>query len=334
MKRTAHIWGASLLLGLLAFAPAAFAQGAKAPAYKTFKDWEVGCDNVRGCVALGFSTGDGDGGYIRVALAAGPDAKPEWKIVAGEQELSEPKLVAPPAEPGLTGWAAILAAARKVDRVTVSDGKGARKIDLSFLGASAALLFIDDMQGRVGTTTALARPGPKPASSVPAAPPLPVVKAKPTSAAGEAPANLAAALVKRLPASVKRDCSRMKGDDDSGEAYAMGDGVALVMLPCDAGAYNFSSLLWLVKGKNVAGAQKLMLPDPLGRSQDGVTNGDYDPASGQLSFLAKGRGIGDCGESGVYSWTGSSFVLASYRKMDKCQAVDPDDWPVLWRSAE
>ncbi|WP_217591550.1 DUF1176 domain-containing protein, partial [Burkholderia sp. GbtcB21] len=50
-------------------------------------------------------------------------------------------------------------------------------------GLNAALLLNDDTQGRVGTVTALLRPGNRPAPSVPAAPALPpaVVPAPPVA---------------------------------------------------------------------------------------------------------------------------------------------------------
>ncbi len=36
-----------------------------------------------------------------------------------------------------------------------------------------------------------------------------------------------------------------------------------------------------------------------------LINSDFDPKTGQIGFFAKGRGIGDCGSSGGYAWTGS-----------------------------
>ena len=313
-------------------AAGAFAQSAYAPSSKTFKDWEVGCDNLRGCVAMGFLRDESANGYIRVSLAGGPNAKPEIKLIIDGDEIADMRVLTP--DGAGRGFAALIAAARKHDRATLSDAKGGKKAEFSLAGAAAALLFIDDAQGRVGTTTALVRSGPKPASAVPPALKEPAIKAVATAAFGAADPKLKGALLKALPQSVRDECDRMtdKPDGDIGEAFAMGGGLTFVMLPCDAGAYNFNSVAWLVKGSDVANAQSVQFAEPDGKPSEGLTNADYDPATGELSFFNKGRGVGDCGVAGSYVWTGRGFALASYRKMGRCQGAELDVWPSIWRT--
>ena len=59
----------ALLVLTLAVAQPALAQGATQPGpLKTFKDWVIGCDNLRSCLALGLSPEeDSSNAYVRVA---------------------------------------------------------------------------------------------------------------------------------------------------------------------------------------------------------------------------------------------------------------------------
>ena len=57
--------------------------------------------------------------------------------------------------------------------------RGASTQDVSLHGAAAALLWIDEKQGRLDTPTALIRRGSRPAALVPIAPPLPTVTPAP-----------------------------------------------------------------------------------------------------------------------------------------------------------
>jgi len=52
------------------------------------------------------------------------------------------------------------------------------------------------------------------------------------------------------------------------------------------------------------GANALGLPTALKGATPFVVNGDFDPASGELSSFDKGRGVGDCGYLRTWVWTG------------------------------
>jgi hypothetical protein len=194
-----------MLLALAAFLTALTASlPAGATALRTFKNWMVGCDNTLSCRAIGTVAEDaGEPSYLVLDRAGGPEAAVSLRFMdqngsAGRDGLfysldgaapvavAASAFAAPPktdpdgAEPiALTGPAAV----EVID--AVRNGKELRfgaKTPLqtdgqpvSLNGMAAALLFIDAVQGRLATVTALAVKGNKPAASVPAAPLPPLI---------------------------------------------------------------------------------------------------------------------------------------------------------------
>jgi hypothetical protein len=141
-----------------------------------FKDWVLGCDNTRHCDAVGYQAEEQepavslwlgrDGGgnaplQAKLSAISGDDTG-LLTIHAGDVTLSGIKEELTAAQ-----IARLLAAMKKAETAQVSDGK--HQWLLSLAGLNAALLKIDDLQGRIGTVTALARAGNKPASAVPPA---------------------------------------------------------------------------------------------------------------------------------------------------------------------
>jgi hypothetical protein len=73
--------------------------------------------------------------------------------------------------------------------------------------------------------------------------------------------------------------------------------------------------------------------DAPGRTPDNsLVNAEFDKQTGAIEFYRKDRGLGDCGATGKYVWTGSMFALASYAAMGPCRGVPSQDWPILWRA--
>jgi hypothetical protein len=141
-------------------------------------------------------------------------------------------------------------------------------------GAAAALLKMDDLQGRVGTPGALVRPGTKPESSVPV-PAVPVVKA------ARLPATTAAdrALVPKLATVLLRNpdgCQDVDSAQDPLDVVRLDSTTLLALQPCGRGAYQLGSftLVWRVDAQPPHKARRLGLPTPDGRTADGlVTEG-------------------------------------------------------------
>lgn len=345
---------AALACALLLAQPA----GAAQPASKTFRDWLAACDNTARCAALSLPAETADNiAFLRLDRPAGPDAAPTLTLNIRAEKLRAPlalrlmldqapfpaggqpvpaKLVDAEnavATLSATDAEALLAAARKATKLTFTLNGKPYAISLS--GSVAALLWIDDRQGRIGTTTALIRRGAESAAKVPAAPALPVIVARPTPAgpAIDAPAikPLAAAIRKGFKPDDPEGCdSEEEAGIENDAAWPLEGGATLVGLACSRGAYNVTNAFWIVpKG---GPAKPLSFPRPEGGADTVLVNAEYAPQAGTMSFFAKGRGIGDCGASGSYAWNGTGFVLTAYTEMAECRGLPPEDWLTLWRS--
>ncbi len=166
------------------------------PVYRSFKDWEVGCDNTRRCTVIGLQPEDYADiiAFLRIERAAGGDAVAAIRAVLSKEGLApgDPVTLTIDGAP-MTG----VASRRTIDSLEteqrLSDDQARRersgavgrghavrqaaaacdkdgaRAEVSLDGAVAALLFIDDVQGRLDTVNALIRRGLRPATIVPAA---------------------------------------------------------------------------------------------------------------------------------------------------------------------
>lgn len=335
-------------------APAATAQ----PADRTFRDWLAGCDNGNDCVAFAGPT-DGGTGWLRVAMAAGPaaaatvhvglwgDGEPQNAAAPLRLQIDGQEFVIAP-DPEQDGGDVGRATGRQAQAVIRALGdarrltlvKGSDTVALSPNGAAAALLWIDERQGRLDTVTALRRPGPRPASAVPTAPALPVVTPAPAAdqtgmpdPEGPGPALPGAltdlAAVRECRANLDwnpelfKQTSRARLDADT----------ELWGVPCDAGAYNLMMRFWIT-GPNGSDPRAIALQGVDGDPDYVVTNPEYDPAERTLRQFYKGRGIGDCGTFQKWTWTGHAFVLSHEIGMGECWGAPFDLWPTRWRTRQ
>ncbi|MBU2272512.1 MAG: DUF1176 domain-containing protein, partial [Alphaproteobacteria bacterium] len=311
---------------------------------RVFRDWIAVCDNGNAC----FAYGRGEDGirWIRVAMAAGAEPRPEvaagrWPDDGAENgpfiltidETDYPMAFAEDAPD-----AATLPPARALEVArALADGATARigpDQVISLAGAAAALLWIDERQGRVDTVTALRRPGRQPASAVPAAPALPVVTPAPavaqTGFGDQKPA---------LPAALDAVPAVAACRAETGEHWAahqimsarLDASTELWAVPCFVGAYNIGHD-WYVTGPDGRDPRPARLSSSSGEVTAGTINGGYSPESRTLSAFAKGRGIGDCGIASTWTWTGRAFVLTSESEMSECWGIPADWWPTTWRT--
>ena len=207
LRSVLSIVGATLLLPFLAGSASAD-EPPQVPQLKTFRDWVIGCDNIRRCTAVGLTGGSFEG-YIVVKRDGAAAAEPQVTLsVAGDKDIALPAMMSVAVDgeavPGMsqTQWPVVLPyesqkrygqvkltgrdSALLVQQLhegkvlTVSlTGQGQDRFDtpISLAGATAALLYADDAQKRSGTVTALVEPGKEPASRVPAPPPIPYLNA-------------------------------------------------------------------------------------------------------------------------------------------------------------
>lgn len=327
---------------------------------RTFRDWIAVCDNGGACYAFG-SAGEAETGWIRISINPGPDARPD--VMAGFwSQSSETKASGAKSKPAfsldidgrrtaisdtsdpqdsqiLSGALnpaplSLIDAIATGRRLSLVHGPDSQVLSLS--GAAAALLWIDERQGRLDTVTALSssRRGDKPASEVPGAAVLPRVTAAAAVSQKNLPQdNLSPALLKNA------DVQKCRADTVTGErfepdvnTYRLSATELLWSVPCGSGAYNFSQRYFITAADGTA-PRAVNFPTS-GEPTPYVVNGEYDPDGFSLVAFNKGRGIGDCGRASTWVWTGTAFALKSESEMTRCWGVPADAWPTTWRTAD
>lgn len=211
---------------------------------------------------------------------------------------------------------ALVGALIEAQQMEVSAAGGRATVSLQ--GLKAALLKIDDVQGRVGTVTAWVARGKAPAAQVPAAPPTPVIV--PTAPPVLISEQDAAPLMKRLMRHplVQEQCSLLAEAMESapspeaaeppldGQLFRIGPSEYLLLKECGRAAYQVSSQLWRVKARPTLQVAREVLPD-VEAEETVLMNADF--TAGRLSSWHKLRGLGDCGLSRAWVWTASGFAL-------------------------
>lgn len=316
---------------------------------KIFKDWYVACDNIWSCEAGSLSDDGSDvftAQVVRIRREGGPDAPFRIGLRPQEEQAKgAARLVIDGGKPftgALDGegdsWldeAQSMAVARslangKSAQVVLSDGSA---IPISLAGSSAALRYIDAIQQRAGTSGAIVATGAKPDAALP--PAMPKLTARAATSLIELPD------LKSYPELIaETGCDlRMEGAEDGVVSLGQRNGsdMALVLIACDSGAYNFGSVVMIaerpMEDPNAGWTfRKARFETPPGWSDDGqvaqVVNASFDPATGILSEYAKGRGPGDCGTANEFAWDGEQFRLAERHVMDECRGAW--DWPRVW----
>ena len=292
-------------------APAA--QGGVPSASRQFRDWLAVCDNTNECAAFG--PAENRTGWIKVAAGPGPDGRVSVALgVWGDTSAS----------PGAVSF--------DIDgrRFTARSEQGSDDFRVA-----AALLWIDERQGRLGTVAALVRRGDRPASDIPAAPVAPVVTPAPAvsqTGFGESGQTLPAAL-EALPAvkACREETAHSDWINKEVMSARLDASTELWAVPCFAGAYNIGHD-WYLTGPGGRNPRPLQLPSSNGETSTGTINGGYAANARTIVAFAKGRGPGDCGIAQTWTWTGRTFVLSAETEMTECWGVPPDQWPTTWRT--
>ncbi|ATY33246.1 DUF1176 domain-containing protein [Sphingomonas psychrotolerans] len=309
---------------------------------QTYGDWAVACDNLKICEMTSLIGDDGDwpaDGPLAASISRAPGPQGGFEIVVDSARATgsltlaidgKPVAQAVPREGAVrfrgADAARIVAVLIDGTNLTLANGK-AVIAKVSLKGSSAALRFIDTGQGRAGTVTAAAAKGTKPATAVPAAPTVPRV---PALRASGAPATVSAALRQQMEKRSGCDESATESDAaDKVQTFALGGGATLALLPCGSGAYNINSAPFVLRGGKAAVADIDYSGDGSGEAPM-LTNAWWDAKTSMLSTHAKGRGIGDCGESANYVWDGKGFVLIELRSMGECRGSI--NWLRTWKA--
>ena len=341
------------LLALLLVAHASLgAARPPVPVQQKYGDWTVACDNLRNCSAQGYRVQDAGGAQAGLWLSrdAGPQGAVHVQLHLSSpdgQELPDGSRVQVhidgrefkrlPLDGDLPSAAVrpLLAAMIEADELTLTGS--ASEATVSLQGLKAALLKMDDVQGRVGTVSAWVAKGKGGASQVPAAIPAPVLT--PAAAPSIVDADAALPWVRQLvrhPA-VIQDCYLLQ--EDSGAAsslpntslYQVRPQEFLVLMECARAAYQTSYRLWRMKqrpgGLDIAPE---VLPD-VGEPALDLMNADFH--AGELSTWHKGRGLGDCGGGRRWTWTATGFALRHAHEAPDCNGIFEGGMGlVLWQA--
>ncbi|HBT14322.1 MAG TPA: DUF1176 domain-containing protein [Erwinia persicina] len=204
-------------------------------------------------------------------------------------------------------------------------------------GLKEALMLMDEIQGRVNSSSALIQRGNDAPGHVPPAPPMPQISAPP-----------------RMPQALTHEESsglidfgtwRVNSDSCSLDPLRrevsvspLSDDKALLLVSCEMGAYNVIDLAFEVTrtapyvSKSITLTLPFSLPDRSDNNLE-LVNADFDAARGELLTFSKDRGLGDCGVATRWQYNGREFVLAEYAQEKTCDAWhSSDQWPVLWES--
>lgn len=332
-------------------ARAATAASAMPVQQRKFRDWIAVCDNGNACAAFG--PAENESGFVRVAVQPGPDARPgvtvglwpsesdagslgltvDGQAFAVSPEEGEAVAGDPPRGVVQRQAADLVRAMARGQSMVLTYGAEAHIVSLS--GAAAAFLWIDERQGRLDTPTALIRRGDdRPAGAVPPGPPLPRVPVAPAISQAGLPE------VPVLPAGLARDSAVLECAADVSHLDAeftrptvarLSDGVELWGVACFTGAYNFGTAYWLT-GEGGRDPRPAQFYGAEGEVDSVLVNAGYDPATRTITAFNKGRGLGDCGVSQAWVWSGRAFVLTHESAMTECWGVASDLWPTYWRT--
>lgn len=308
----------------------------------THHDWQLVCDNTRTCRAAGYSS-DGDPNPVTVLLTrnAGSGQPVTGQVMLGDygSDSSAAKLPAVlklgmrvngravgqivietkstmSADLSTAQVNALLAALPRAS--TIEWIGGGQSWQLSDKGAAAALLKMDEFQGRIGTTSALIRKGPRGDEAVLPPLPAPVVVAvapvKPLPGDTEFAKKHGKALRAALLPSVKDggNCPKLtepeEGVQEELTVHRLSATKLLVSMPCWLAAYNFGSGFWVIN--NVPPFRPVL-----------VTDSGSDYSDGSISASHKGRGLGDCWSTDTWTWDGKDFIHTESSTTGMCKLI-------------
>lgn len=302
------------------------------------KDWEVACDNTGTCRAAGYQQDSAELPVsILVTRRPGPRTRPTVELMLGSYQ-DHPAVMTLPPNPVLTMWvqghslgvvrlsetnfvgrlspaqASALLQALPGAQVEVSWRRGKAEWMLSDQGARAALLKMDEAQGRLGTPSALVARGQRDEGQVPGPRPAPQLQAAavpPTSETDRTwPARQGPALLAALRATVAGgNCDRlMEQAPTTWEVRRLSGQQLLVSAPCWMAAYNFGAGVWIVNER-----------PPYAPVM--VTDSASDIGDNEVTASHKGRGLGDCWSSESWTWDGQRFALSEAHTTGQCKFI-------------
>jgi hypothetical protein len=315
-------------------ASVALAQTPEGPTF-TRHDWELACDTSGTCRAVGYQPEDTlEPVSVRLTRKAGPATPVVGEVTFHSETTTETALVlsidgkavgapitlGPKTTIGALSpeqVSALLGALRRTTQAAIVF-RGKASWRLSDKGATAVLLKMDDVQGRVGTVGALAKPGAADESAVPGPRAVEVVTAAPVTPSAKDEAAFLKRHRRALLASLRKttkadDCADLHGEEVSLSATKLNERFLLVIARCWLAAYNEGEGAWVVE------AQPPFTPRLVTESSNGFKDGE-------LFTSQKSRGLGDCWSARTWTWDGARFVLTESTSTGQCRGFPGGAW--------
>lgn len=304
------------------------------------EDWIVACDNTGTCRAAGFQKEEGGdtpvsvllerkagvNAPVQVQLMLGADPPAENEAFPSVVEMRAGRTVLQGIELSLhngmgdldSDQTGILLAAIRGTAPIRFHGEG-KTWTLSSRGANAVLLKMDEFQRRVGTSSALIRPGRNVGSPLQPQP-MPVIHA---ATVPQAPARTLTSeepgydsLYRRLEQAVRDECFHVFEGDEAKpdfQIHPLSDTRVLVSGTCWMAAYN-------------TGDMYVLMDSDLSQVFAVVGTQFNDYGNGMLSYAHKNRGLGDCWSHAEYVWNGQQFVVSLEQSTGLCRGFAGGAW--------
>jgi hypothetical protein len=300
---------------------------------QTFQDWAVACDNTRHCEATGFQREEDFDFPVSLWLArdAGASKPTHARLTVIAPNGTDPRtvsvrigrLVVPGIRvgddaPDSEALASLLPEMLEADTAEVSDGGSTWTLSLA--GIKAALLVVDETQGRLGTRSAWVRKGQRPEAAVLPALPTPQVRPAPLPAPRPGDDALIAPILAAV-AVTDRECHDSLPDAQNPETTItrLSATRVLVMRECGRAAYQGDSGAWIANSRPPYLPKRVHFPTPDGEPTDTLMNAAF--TDGVMNVYMKGRGLADCVTSASWTWTGADFALTEASSAPLCRGI-------------
>jgi hypothetical protein len=301
-----------------------------------YNDWITGCDNVRNCSAIVLQATDTNGvdrtdhleilieqplahhrdPLVTIKVSSRPDQPDRVFLSIDGKPVKLPPLLNGRLTFSGVDARGLLKTMRAGAWMELRDGGDLDIARASLRGLTAALLRIDEQQGKVGTPRALARPGRHvpyddlPGYSVSLSRPAPSDR-PPMAPDAKAMAALRGNDQCDAERSAQPRIIRLDSDN------------SMVIMPwqCGNGAYNLYSNIMIVNG--FGETRPALFDYDNGITGDGpsnvLVNVSWDDEKRVLEGFVRHRGIGDCGRVDRYIWGGEKFMLSEQFVMPECR---------------
>jgi len=328
-------------------------QAAQAWISKQIRDWNVECSNgltcqmdvwdwkAKGLQYVGFQRNGAPNSALNLRLRTAPDFSPDDDptvtfrfIVDGKEMLM---LTAKDLDqdehgefysfPDQEKVLALLDAMKqgKTADVAVTGKAGSDVLALKLNGVKGAMLYLDEVQGRLGRVDALEAKGEKQpakdaiAKDILTLEDMPEIVRKDFTDAGGSCSDLEPETIKQF----------------QGFDVAIGS-IRLIGVPCaTGGAYNQPYALYVMN----EAVERISFPymdEGRPTAMTSAMNIDFDPVTKTMTSFFRGRGIGDCGE--YFKWQFDErrdrLSLLEMRNKPNCDEGDndPTKFPLVWKA--